>query len=193
MELKLPTQEQLRIVYNRDLREAFPAAEMKTLTSIRKMWADNRYRPYCLFDGDEIVGEAFLWLGHSGWTLLDYLCITASRRNEGLGSVIQRAMLETEPPETVIFGEAEAPAYAPDPALAERRIGFYRRNGWRPAGYDSDIFGVHYQCIYLAEREVPMDGLIAEHRYIYHTTLTHRHCRRFIRIPWDPDYQTPRG
>ena len=71
MELNLPTQEQLRIVYNRDLREAFPAAEMKTLTSIRKMWADNRYRPYCLFDGNEIVGEAFLWLGHSGWTLQD--------------------------------------------------------------------------------------------------------------------------
>ena len=27
-----------------------------------------------LFDGDEIVGECFLWLGRPGWALLDYLC-----------------------------------------------------------------------------------------------------------------------
>ncbi len=193
MELRLPTQEQLRVAYNRDLREAFPAEEMKTLTSIRKMWAEGRYRPYCLFDGDEIVGEAFIWLGHPGWGLLDYLCITASRRNDGLGAVIQKAMMDTEPPGTVIFGEAEAPAYAPDPALAERRMGFYHRNGWRDAGYDSDIFGVHYRCIYLAERPVETADLIAEHQYTYYTTLTPKQCRRFIRIPWDPDYQTPRG
>ena len=183
MELRLPTQEQLRIAYNRDLREAFPAAEMKTLTSIRRMWAEGRYRPYCLFDGDAIIGEAFLWLGHPGWELLDYLSVTASRRSGGLGTAIQKLMLEAEPSGTVIFGEAEAPAHAPDPALAERRMGFYRRNGWRDAGYDSDIFGVHYRCIYLAERTVETADLVEEHRYVYQTGLTARQCRRFIRIP----------
>ncbi len=26
-----------------------------------------------------------MWLGHSGWALLDYLCVAADRRNGGLG------------------------------------------------------------------------------------------------------------
>ena len=30
---------------------------------IEKSWAEGWYKPYCLFDGDNIVGEAFLWLG----------------------------------------------------------------------------------------------------------------------------------
>ena len=109
MELRLPTPEQLRTVYGRDLKEAFPAAELKPLRNIEKSWAEGWYKPYCLFDGDNIVGEAFLWLGHPGWALLDYLCVSASCRNGGLGAVILQKLREREG-DTVIFGESEAPA-----------------------------------------------------------------------------------
>ena len=88
MELRIPTLEQLRTVYDRDLRASFPAAELKPLRNIEEMWAAGRYRPWCLFDGDDIAGEAFLWLGYPGWALLDYLCVASDRRNGGLGSVI---------------------------------------------------------------------------------------------------------
>ena len=88
MELRLPSVEQLRTVYDRDLKEAFPAAELKPLRNIEKSWAEGWYKPYCLFDGDNIVGEAFLWLGHPGWALLDYLCVSGTRRNSGLGASI---------------------------------------------------------------------------------------------------------
>ena len=80
MELRIPTLEQLRTVYDRDLRTAFPAAELKPLKNMEEMWAEGRYCPWCLFDGDDIAGEAFLWLGHPGWALLDYLCVAAERR-----------------------------------------------------------------------------------------------------------------
>ena len=85
MELRLPSVEQLRTVYDRDLKEAFPAAELKPLRNIEKSWAEGWYKPYCLFDGDNIVGEAFLWLGHPGWALLDYLCVSSIRRWPGGG------------------------------------------------------------------------------------------------------------
>ena len=124
MELRIPTLEQLRTVYDRDLRASFPAAELKPLRNIVEMWAAGRYRPWCLFDGDDIAGEAFLWLGHPpGWALLDYLCVAADRRNGGLGSVILEKLREAERG-NVIFGESEIPCYAPDPAMAERRLGF---------------------------------------------------------------------
>ena len=70
MELRIPSVEQLRTIYDRDLKEAFPTAELKPLRNIEKSWAEGWYKPYCLFDGDNIVGEAFLWLGPVSYTHL---------------------------------------------------------------------------------------------------------------------------
>ena len=126
MELRMPTPEQLRTVYAADLKESFPASELKPLRAIEQMWADGRYYPWCLFDGDEIVGTCFLWRGHPGWALLDYLCVSSRRRNGGIGAVILEKMLEREQG-SIILGESEAPVHAPDPAMAERRLGFIGR------------------------------------------------------------------
>ena len=59
MELRIPSPEQLRTVYGAHLREAFPAAELKPLANMEQMWREGGYRPWCLFDGDDIVGEGF--------------------------------------------------------------------------------------------------------------------------------------
>ena len=187
MELRLPTPEQLRELYETDMREAFPPAELKPLAAIEKMWAEGWYKPYCLFDDDGAgpIGLGFLWLGHPGWALLDYLCVTAAWRNDGFGSEILRLLAKTEPG-TVIFGEAEAPVHAPDPAMAERRLGFYARNGLRLAGYDSEVFGVHYKTLYLADRDVDDAELMAEHRFIYENSFPPEKFARYVRIPIDP-------
>ena len=55
MELRIPTPEQLREVFHRDLLNAFPRAELKPLASMERMWAEGWYKPYCLFDGEEIL------------------------------------------------------------------------------------------------------------------------------------------
>ena len=185
MELRIPTLEQLRTVYDRDLRASFPAAELKPLRNIEEMWAAGRYRPWCLFDGDDIAGEAFLWLGHPGWALLDYLCVASDRRNGGLGSVILEKLREAEG-DTVIFGESEIPDYAPDPAMAERRLGFYARSGARTAGYDTEMFGVPYKTLYWAEGDVDEAALMEEHRFVYASTFAPDKFAKYVRIPFDP-------
>ena len=96
MELRLPTSEQLSMVYERDLRASFPPAELKPLAAIERMWQEGWYLPYCLFDGGEIVGECFLWLGEPGWALLDYLCVSPAYRNGGTGALILEKMRERE-------------------------------------------------------------------------------------------------
>ena len=186
MELRIPSPEQLRTVYDRDLKEAFPPEELKALRSIEQIWAEGWYRPWCLFDGDSIVGEAFLWLGHPGWALLDYLCVSAGSRNSGLGSVLLQKLREAEA-DTVIFGESEAPEGAPDPELAERRLGFYARNGLRTAGYDTEMFGVHYKTLYLAAGEVNEAELMREHRFVYENTFAADIFHKYVRIPYDPN------
>ena len=183
MELRIPTLEELRMAYRRDMLEAFPAAELKPLQAMEKMWAEGWYKPYCLYDGDEIVGEAFLWLGHPGWAIVDYLCVSASRRNDGLGGMILRLLQQAEPG-TVLFGEAEAPEDAPDPAMAERRLGFYARCGLRTAGYDTAMFGVHYRTLYLFDGDVDEARLMEEHRFIYQNTFAPDKFARYVRIPY---------
>lgn len=185
MELRIATPEQLKTVYRIHLQEAFPPEELKPLAAMEKMWADGWYKPYCLFDGDEIVGEALLMTGHPGWAIIDYLCVAPERRNDGLGAEILR-LLPLAEPDTVLFGEAEAPENAPDPVMARRRMGFYFRCGLRQAGYDTALFGVHFRTLYLADREVSDEELLAEHQYIYRGTFTPEGYAKFLRIPYDP-------
>ena len=186
MELRLPTIEQLRTVYDRDMKEAFPLAELKPLSAIERMWREGWYTPWCLFDGDEIVGQCFLWLGHPGWALLDYLCVSPGCRNGGLGSAILQKLMEKET-DTVIFAESEAPEDAPEPEMAERRLGFYARNGLRTAGYDTEMFGVHYKTLYLAAGEVDEAELMRQHRFVYENTFAADKFHKYVRIPYDPD------
>ena len=185
LKLKLPTPEQLREVYHTEMKEAFPAAELKPLAAIERMWQAGWYKPYCLFDDDALVGVAFLWLGNPGWALLDYLCVTSAGRNCGLGSKILQMLPEAEP-DAVIFGEAEAPVHAPDPAMAERRLGFYARNGLRTAAYDTEVFGVHYKTLYLSDGEVDDDELMRQHQFVYRNSFTAEKYRQYVRIPSDP-------
>ena len=87
----------------------------------------------------------------------------------------------------VIFGESEIPCYAPDPAMAERRQGFYARNGARTAGYDTEMFGVPYKTLYWAEGKVDESALMEEHRFVYASTFAPDKFRRYVRIPFDPN------
>jgi hypothetical protein len=123
--------------------------------------------------------------GHPGWAIIDYLCVAPERRNDGLGAEILR-LLPLAEPGTVLFGEAEAPESAPDPVMARRRMGFYFRCGLRQAGYDTALFGVHFRTLYLADREVSDEELLAEHQYIYRGTFTPEGYAKFLRIPYDP-------
>lgn len=186
MELRLASPEETALAYRRDMEAAFPPAELKPLKNIQAMCAAGRYRTWCLFDGGEIVGECFLWLGHPGWALLDYLCVAADRRNTGAGGRMLSLLRQAEPEGTVILGESEDPAHAPDPALAERRLGFYARNGLRTAGYDTEIFGVPYKTLYLAGGIIEDEVLMEEHRFIYRSTFPENKYRQYVQIPRDP-------
>ncbi len=185
MEMKLPTPEQLARAYEMDMKAAFPPAELKPLWNIEAMCRDGCYRPWCLFDGGEVVGECFLWLGKPGWALLDYLCVSAHRRNDGLGALLLSELIKAEAG-TVILGECEAPIHAENPSLAERRLGFYARNQARTAGYDTELFGVHYKTLYWSTEPVPDEKLIRQHQFIYQNRFPAEKYEQFIRIPRDP-------
>ena len=66
-----------------------------------------------------------------------------------------------------ILAEVEAPEAAEpgERALQERRLDFYRRAGFRYAGFDSRLFGVHYRLLAAGPGEEP--ELLAAYRTLY--------------------------
>ncbi|MBO4915134.1 MAG: GNAT family N-acetyltransferase [Oscillospiraceae bacterium] len=190
LEMKLPTEAQLRRVYERDLAAAFPPAELKPIRRMMQELERGEYRPWCLFEDGEIVAEAFVWTAVPGFCLLDYLCVTAERRNDGLGSAAIEKLVEAERG-NVLFGEAEIAKYAPDRAMAERRLDFYRRNGARRAGYDTCVFGVPYHTLFWAERPVTDGELCTAHIETYRNDLPPHIFKKYIIIPWEPSMGVP--
>ena len=75
---------------------------------------------------------------------------------------------------------------APDPEMARRRLGFYARCGLRTAGYDTEMFGVHYKTLYLAGGPVDDAALMEEHRFVYENTFSADKYHKYVRIPFDP-------
>ena len=182
MNLRILSREELKTLYETELRFVFPPEELKSLASMERMMADGRYDPLVLEDGGETLGYAMMWLDRERrGALLDYLGVLRGRRNGGLGSRLL-ALLEERYPE--IFCESEAPdAGAPgEEGLRRRRLAFYERNGFRRLGYDCAMFGVYYQALYRGPEED--DGRILEkHQRVYRDHFSAEQMERFIQLP----------
>lgn len=186
MELRTATLPELKAVYETLLRPAFPPAELKPLRAMTEMLKDGCYDPLVLVEGGEITGACFLWTGVPGWALLDYLCVSPTRRGGGAGGEILRLMRELYAG-WVILAESESPAEAPDTAMAKRRLGFYARNRALLAGYDSEAFGVRYKTLYWADGPISDEELMLQHRFIYESRFGAEKYAKYMRIPLNPD------
>ncbi|KAF5076238.1 GNAT family N-acetyltransferase [Oscillibacter ruminantium] len=182
MELRTASPAELKTVYETFLRSSFPPAELKPLRAMMDMYNDGCYDPLVLVDGEEIMGACFLWLGVPGWALLDYLCVSPTRRSGGYGAKILQLMRQAYAGWTII-GEAEDPAFSPDPAMAERRLGFYTRNNTLIAAYDSEAFGVRYKTLYWSDNPVDEAELALQHRFIYESSFGEEKYAKYVRIP----------
>ena len=189
MHLRTLTPEELKTIYEVDLKEAFPPAELKPLSAMEAMRAKGIYDPLVLADEeDTMLGYILLWKHEDGrYLLVDYLCVPAGRRNGGTGGRLLQAARAYYPADTVLIGESEAPTG--DPAADElilRRLGFYARNGARTLSYDNALFGVHYKTICWAEPMPDEAEILRKHQEIYLQQFGRERYDRYIQIPLRP-------
>ena len=167
---------ELREVYREHLRADFPAAERKPLGAIESAAAAGSYDTLGLFQGEALLGYAFLWRdGEGECALLDYLAICRGGRGKGLGSELLGMLLDHYRafPGLLVEAEAEEPSAGEgENALRRRRLDFYRRAGFRNLGYRARLFGVTYDC--LGSGRLTAREAIAAHR---------RHYARALRLP----------
>ena len=163
--------EELEAWYTKELCTAFPLCEQKPLSAIRELMAQGRYELLGLYDGPLLLGYATLWSCPEcpGYVLLDYLGVTAARRNGGLGGRMLGLLRERCGAGMVLIVEAEAPDSGGPPEerpLRERRLDFYRRHGCTPL-YLSFNSGLLCQVFVLGEAPADLAALGKAHRAIY--------------------------
>ena len=188
MQLRDLTLDQLRWLHATELHEAFPAEELKPFPAMEQLFRRGAYRPVGAWEGETLVGYALLWTSPAaGYVLIDYLGVTAARRNGGLGGEILRLLQEKFRAWEGILVESEAPEGGPEDALRRRRLGFYQRNGFRPLSYDCLLFGVHYRTFLLSPNGKGTEAAAMEaHRGVYRSQLAPWAYEKFVEIPRDP-------
>ena len=186
MKLKLLNKCELKSLYNAEIVDDFPRAELKPLRAMLRLMDMRQYDPLLITDDDgNALGYALVWLPRvRDGGLLEYLGVLRGKRNNGLGTQALPLLLERY---GQIFGEVEAPT-SDDPAeneLRRHRIGFYERNGFRVLDYECALFGVHFKCMYQGP-ETDDRKVQNLHRSVYADYFSPAHMERFIQLPLKP-------
>jgi len=162
--------------YTGDFAKAFAENERKPLNDIFALIDAGRYELWGLFEPDaEAVGGAestptayaALWK-RAGipLVLLDYLGVTESRRNGGIGANMLEILKAQGFP---IVTESELPVHgdsAEENAIRERRMEFYRRNGFVPA-YEMATCGMRWQAYLAGAEEYSLSDIMRWHKDLY--------------------------
>ncbi len=181
--------DELKAGYEKVFKEAFPPQELKPLSAIEEMTAQGIYRTMALFDEGQPVGYICLWLDMP-YVLIDYLCVDKNCRNGGYGGHLIEKTVAAFPEDTVFIGEVEAPTgIAERDVMIKRRLGFYKRLGARVIGYDSALFGVHYNTIVWAKGDIDEAETMRRHASFYRERFSQKLYDAAVQIPFMPGYE----
>ena len=172
--------------YERELLSTFPPHECKPLEDIEEQIARGCYKLIGFWEGEELLGYAGLLSRpeQPEVVLLDYLGVTAARRNGGVGSKILRQLEQMYAGWAMLLAEAEAPDGGGEDGLRRRRIGFYLRCGFREL-YDVGNCGARFRALLMGPAPEDRAALAAAHRAIYGPRRTD------VKIPLGPEEEPP--
>ena len=190
MMLREMTLEELKDLHGTELREAFPPSELKPFAAMEALYRRGVYHPVGVFEGEELTGYALLWDAPGRrYVLIDYLGVTAFRRNRGLGGEILRMLGEKCSGYDGIIVESEMPEGGPEDILRRRRMDFYRRSRFVFLDYDCVLFGVRYAvCLFSPNGRGTRTGTLSAHQALYQSQFPAWAYQKYIQIPRDPDH-----
>ena len=145
MDITMGKPEKMRdwIQIQRLYREAFPGAERKPFSIIRRMYRQGRADVWCFFRAGKYVGFAATVNGN-GLILLDYLAVSRKYRGMGVGSEAL-VLLMREYAAQGVFVEIESTRSCGVEQLRRKR--FYLSAGMKELGVNARVFGVEMELL----------------------------------------------
>jgi len=185
LNLRLMTDSEVTYWYTQEFENHFNAQERKPLADIIKLQNSGHYDLLGLFDehSNQMLGYATIWKSPNiNLLLLDYLGVSSSLRNKGLGSQILLALKKYYKNEYII-AESELPVSEDSPSkkiYVNVRINFYKRNGFKPV-YEMATCGMRWQALILSDDFISSPSEISKimhnHKAIYGPS------RKDVKIP----------
>lgn len=172
MEFRRMTAMETERWYREELCAAFAPQECKPLEDILSLERAGRYELWGLFGEEVLLGYATLWKSPGvPLVLLDYLGVTAARRSGGLGTeILSRLKAQGHPlvleSEVPVEGDSEE-----ENLLRQRRIDFYRRNGFCPV-YRMATCGMAWQALLYDPKGSLLEDVMRWHRELYGSERT---------------------
>lgn len=125
---------------------AFPAAERKPWSMIRKMYRDGKTDIWCLMQAGEFAGLA-ITINGPDTILLDYFAIEKGQRGQGIGTKALPA-IQARYGDKKFFLEIESTLEeCPDKAMRSRRKKFYLSCGLQEMHTEVTLFGVKMELL----------------------------------------------
>ena len=146
IELRRPdsTADWLRIYYL--YRFAFPRAERKPFSMIRRMTKLGKTDTWCLTHKGEFVGLG-ITINGADTILLDYFAVVKRRRGYGIGTAALHVLVE-QYRDKGFFLEIESTLEdAPNLAQRQKRKRFYLAAGLKELGVQAKLFGVNMELL----------------------------------------------
>ena len=155
--LRVASAEEMRMIYAW-MEKQFHAGELKRLSTLERLRAQNRYEVYGLWSGSALIAYALFAFTEDGrFALLDYYAVLPEYQSSGWGGRFLGMLRRELPVEAVIF-EVEDPKYAPDAAEEahfSRRIRFYERNDCLHTPVTLNLWGYDYTIMTLPIAHTP--------------------------------------
>lgn len=106
------------------MQASFPEEEFRDYEGQKKLLDNPKYRVIARFSGSEdLVGFISFW-SLDGFNFIEHFAVNPSQRGQGAGSKMLKEFIKDSSKPIVL--EVEIPKNE----MAERRIGFYERNGF---------------------------------------------------------------
>lgn len=146
MDKRILNVDEITSVYNTHMIYDFPDNELKPLNSMLTSVSAGIYDCIGFFENNELLGYAF-FVRLEDYYLLDYFAVVENKRNLGYGSMFLRLLSEYLSNAKSIIIEVENPKFATSDIelnVMNRRMDFYRRNGFVSTDVEVILFGVRF-------------------------------------------------
>lgn len=124
-------------------KKSFPREERRPLSLIKHLSKKNKIFPMAIFDDYKQVG-LLVYASYEDLIWIDFLAIDPDIQSSGLGSKALQKLFSLNP-DKIVFIEVETPENKDKSNLKNKRIEFYKRNGFSL----SEVRAQAFRCDFL--------------------------------------------